>query len=280
MATQITRRGFLGALAALPVSCLMVGLVGCGSTSHTATGVNNNKTLTVGVRSDIVGFGYLNPDTGNYYGLEIDLAEELAARLDYGNVDFVTVTPDTRKDMLLAGEIDCIIACYSIAETRLANFDFSEPYYSDASIIIVENSSLITELDQLEGLTFGTMQGANTASQLAIRLAEEGFSSGERLWGTDDNTDVQFDTYHLLQYPSYDELIIALEKGEVDAACMDGSIAKAYMTSDRSQLDFVIDMQEYGVATQKDSELSAEVDAAIKEMLDDGTIDALIDKWD
>ena len=37
--------------------------------------------------------------------------------------------------------------------------------------------------------------------------------------------------------------------------------------------------QEYGVATQKDSELSGNVANAVQEMLDDGTIAAYIDKW-
>ena len=36
---------------------------------------------------------------------------ELAERLGYGDVEFVTVTPDDRKEMLLAGQIDLITAC-------------------------------------------------------------------------------------------------------------------------------------------------------------------------
>ena len=40
---------------------------------------------------------------------------------------YITVTPDTRKDMLLNGEVDVVIATYSIAESREENFDFSAP---------------------------------------------------------------------------------------------------------------------------------------------------------
>lgn len=68
--------------------------------------------MRVGVRDDIVGFSYLNKETGKYHGLEIDIAEEAAQRLGYGNVEYVTVTPDTRKEMLMNGEVDCLIACY------------------------------------------------------------------------------------------------------------------------------------------------------------------------
>lgn len=51
------------------------------------------------------------------------------------------------------------------------------------------------------------------------------------------------------------------------------------MNEDRSILDVNLGDQEYGVATQKDSELSGNVANAIQEMLDNGTIAAYIDKW-
>ena len=53
------------------------------------------------------------------------------------------------------------------------------------------------------------------------------------------------------------------------------------MDDKRSVLEgFVVAEQSYGVATQKGSELSAPVAEAVQGMLDDGTIDALVDKWD
>ena len=104
-ALNLTRRSF-GALAlgALPASML---LAGC---DNPVADMGSKGTLRAGVRADVVGFGYLNEDTGNYYGLEIDLVSELAERLGYGDVEFVTVTADDRKDMLLAGKIELIAA--------------------------------------------------------------------------------------------------------------------------------------------------------------------------
>ena len=71
-----------------------------------------------------------------------------------------------------------------------------------------------------------------------------------------------------------------LEEGAIDAACLDGSIASTYMDESRTFLDTAISEQEYGVASQKGSELSKEIAGTIQEMLDDGTIKELIDKWD
>lgn len=272
------RRGAL-VFAAVLLAFALAPLSGCTGNADKAN-ASGSGTLRVGVRSDVMNFGYLNEDTGNYYGLEIDIAEELAARLGYADVEFVSVLPETRKEMLLDGEVDCLVACYSISDTRLENFDFSPAYYNDAAIMMVENSSLITDVDQLKNMTFGTMSGSNTAPQLAIKLTEMGFTNGEVVSQSEDGTGTQFDTFYLQQIPSYQELSQALEEGKVDVACMDGSIAKTYFTEDRSLLDTEIASQQYGVATQKGSDLSQPVADAIQAMLDDGTIDALIDKWD
>ncbi|HIW77150.1 MULTISPECIES: transporter substrate-binding domain-containing protein [Gordonibacter] len=266
------------ALAAVALTCALAALAGCAGGSG-APAASGEGTLRVGVRSDVVGFGYLNKDTNKHYGLEIDLAEELARRLGYADVEFVDVLPETRKDMLLNGEVDCLVACYSVSESRQKNFDFSPVYYEDRSVIMVEDSSLITSLDGLKGRTFGTMSGSNTAPQLVIKLTEAGFTNGEALEANADNSDVRFDTFHLVQVPSYQELSDRLEEGSIDAACMDASLANTFNDFDRSLLDFQIDTQSYAVATQKGSALSQPVAEAVQVMLDDGTVARLIDKW-
>lgn len=278
MGKTIGARRAMLALVALVLSCLLAGLAGCGGSDAKAS--SGSGTLRVGVRSDVVGFGYLNEATNKYYGLEIDIAEDMAARMGYADVEFVTVTPDTRKKMLTEGDVDCMIACYSVAASREENFDFSPTYYTDSSVVMVEDSSLITSIDDLKGLTFGTMAGTNTAPQLALKLTESGFTSGEALEQNEDHSMTQFDTFRLVQLASYQDLSKALEEGTIDAACMDGAIAHTYLSADRSILDYTIDTQEYGVATQKGSSLSTPAAEAVQSMLDDGTIAALTDKWD
>lgn len=280
---NITRRGLLALAAGL--ACLPAGisLTGCDDAAGAAGRIagGGSGTLRAGVRADVVGFGYLNEGTGNYYGLEIDLVSELAERLGYGDVEFVTVVPDDRKERLLAGEVDLVAACYSIADSRLENFDFSPAYYDDEVVAVVQNSSLIESVDDMRGLTFGTMAGSNAAPLLSVKLYETGFSNGEPVTANDDNSEVEFDTWRLRQFPGYQELSDALEQGVVDAMVLDGAIAHTYMDDKRSVLEgFVVAEQSYGVATQKDSALSAPVAEAVRAMLDDGTVAALQDKWD
>ncbi|MDO4289376.1 MAG: transporter substrate-binding domain-containing protein [Eubacterium sp.] len=254
--------------------------------SFTACGGKNGKTLRVGVRSDIVNFGYLNETSGKYYGLEIDIANALAERLGYSNVEFITVEPDNRKEMLMDGKVDCLIACYSISSTRTENFDFSPAYYKDGIKVMVEKSSRLEKPAQLAGKKIGVMSGSNTGPILAIKLREMGMIQGgdSKVTGVEGTSDTDTQTVFnggitFIKAESYSELSNMLETGEVDAAAMDGAITATYMNEDRQIMDFDVSEQEYGVATQKDSELSPKVAEAIQAMLDDGTIAGLIDKW-
>lgn len=264
-------------LAALAAAVLAVAaalsMVGCDG----AAAAGGGGTLKVGVRSDIVNFSLLNEQTGKYYGLEIDIAEEMAERLGYSDVEYSTVTPDERKETLLEGKVDCLIACYSIAESRLENFDFSPAYYNDTTSVMVENSSLITDITQLHGGVFGIMSGSNAGPLLAIKLNEMGIIGDNVISNTDEGT--QYEGVYVKKLPSYAELSQALEEGIVDAAVMDDSITDTYMNDDRNLLDINISDQQYGVVTQKGSELSPRVAEVIQDMLDDGTIAALVEKW-
>lgn len=257
-------------LSALLVLILAVG-AGCGESSGTGT-------LKAGVRADIVNFGYLNSESEKYYGLEIDIAEEMAKRMGYKDVEYVTVEPSTRKEMLQDGKVDCLVAAYSISDSRKKSFDFSEPYYTDGTRIMVEKSSLLTNTEDLKDKIVGVLSGSNAGPLLGQKLAELGIISGQVVSDSDDET--VYEDITVRKYESYDALSAALEEGEVDAVCMDGCIAGTYMDEKRELLDLSISEQKYGVATQKDSELSKKVDKTIKAMLDDGTIGKLRDKWD
>ncbi len=275
--TNLTRRE---ALRLASAALLCAGTAGC-STASGSKAASGSGTLKVGVRSDIAGMSQLNEANGKYYGLEVDIAEEMASRMGYAGCEYTTVTPDSRKEDLLDGNVDCLVACYSASDKRRENFDFSPAYYEDHIVLVCENSSLISKVEDLKGGVFGTLAGANTAAYLANNLYERGFTDGVVLAANADNTDVAFDTWHLYEFESYSALSDALECGKVDAMAADGAIARAYLNDERSILsDYEAADQDYAVATQKGSDLSQKVADAIQSMLDDGTIAGLIDKWD
>ena len=246
-------------LALVLLAILAAGaLTGGGQRAQAADG-----PLVVGVRDDIVNFSFLNENTGKYYGLEIDLAKELARRLGREDVQFLTVTPATREQLLQDGQVDCLIACYSITEERQEMFDFSAPYYDDGTVIMVQTSSCFERWMDLGGMTVGVLAGSNTG-ELVTETMETYSRKGVVLQELD----------------SYQALSDALERGDVDAVCMDGCIAQAYMNEARVYLPGSLATQYYGVATPKGSALSAQVAEAMDGMLSDGTVDEYIKKWD
>lgn len=78
------------------------------------------------------------------------------------------------------------------------------------------------------------------------------------------------------QYDDYPTISTALSAGEVDAFCVDKSILAVYNTDSRSYIEDKFAPQEYGIATTKDSGMSALCEELITTWLEDGTIDALI----
>ena len=258
-------------LAAIMLMSAVLG--GCSAGQKAGQG-----TLRVGVRDDIMNFGYRNQETGRYYGFEIDLAGRLAEKLGYGKTEFVSVQPETRKEKLMNGEVDCLIAAYSVSDTRRENFDFSDPYYEDQIKVMVEKSTLFAHLEDLKGKTVGVLEGTNAPFEFAAEMDRLGLlTASER---QPSNADPYGAGVTFWQAERYSDLSAALEEGTVDAVCMDGCIAQAYMNDDRQYLEETFSAQSYAVATQKDSALSGPVEDAIREMLDDGTIAGLLDKWD
>lgn len=75
-------------------------------------------TLRVGVKSDVPGFGYQDVLTEEYSGLEIDLAYKIAETLGVDKVEFTAVTAATRGQLLDSGDIDMVIATFTINDER------------------------------------------------------------------------------------------------------------------------------------------------------------------
>ena len=81
-------------------------------------------TLLVGVKADVPGFGYQELG-GEFEGLEIDLAHKLAEVIlgDANAVEFTAVTAKTRGPLLDTGELDMVIATFTIKPDRILQYE-------------------------------------------------------------------------------------------------------------------------------------------------------------
>lgn len=231
--------------------------------------------LRVGVKNAVLGFGYEDPLTGEYSGLEISLAETLAEELGV-DVEFTAVTAATRTELLDSGDIDCVLATFTITEERKESWDFTTPYYTDYVSVLVEDSSGITDLEGMVGAVVGVSSGSTSAKALVKAMIEAGLIPGDNFDPDSFDPATWTEGVSFQQYDDYPTISTALSAGEVDAFCVDKSILAIYRTEGRSYIDAEFSPQEYGIATTKGSGLSMFAEGLIQELLSDGTIDALI----
>lgn len=231
--------------------------------------------LRVGVKNAVVGFGYQDPVTQEYSGMEISLAEKIADELGV-DVEYTAVTAATRTELLDSGDIDCVLATFTITDERKESWDFSTPYYTDYVTVLVQNDSGITSLEGMEGKKVGVSSGSTSAKSLVEAMIEKGFISGDGYDAETFDPATWTEGVSFQQYDDYPTISTALSAGEVDAFCVDKSILAIYNTDDRSYIEEQFAPQEYGVATTKGSGLSEMADEMITEWLSDGTIDSLI----
>lgn len=282
----MTRRNFLkvtGASAALAG----LGLAGCsggdsnsGSGSASGDGASKLQTikdrgvLNCGVKADVLGYGYLNTETNEYEGLEIDLCYQIAAAVlettyeeakEQGLCEFTTVTPSTRGTLIDSGQLDIVAATYTITPEREEDWDFSTPYRTDSVGIMVKSANGWTSMEDLDGQTIGVSTGSTTQQLVEQMIEDNGFNC----------------TPNFTEYQSYPEIKDALDAGMVQAFAMDRSTLNTYMddTVELLQPEIEFGTQDYGVATQKGCDLSEVVDDTVNELLESGWIDEEIETW-
>lgn len=234
--------------------------------------------LRVGVKNAVVGFGYQDPATGEYSGMEIELAKKLAEQLGV-DVEFTTVTAATRTELLDSGDIDCVLATFTITDERKQSWDFTTPYYTDYVTVLVEDSSGIKSLADLKGKLVGVSSGSTSARSLVEAMIDAGVIEGADYSADTFDPATWTDGITFQQFDDYPAISTALSAGTVDAFCVDKSILAVYKTEGRSYIDDQFAPQEYGIATKKDSDFSTYCNDFIESCLADGTIDGYISEF-
>ena len=246
-----------------------------GAVSADVQAIIDRGVLKVGVKNAVKGFSFQDTLTGEYTGLEDSLAEMIAEHLGV-DVEFTTVTAATRGELLDSGDIDCVLATFTITDERRKSWDFSTPYYTDYVSVLVEDSSGIKALADLKDKVVGVSSGSTSARALVQEMIDEGVITGEGFNADTFNADTWKDGISFRQYDDYPAISTALSAGEVNGFCVDKSILAIYKTDGRSYIDAEFSPQEYGVATKKGSGFSALCDELVSGWLSDGTIDGLI----
>ncbi|MBP2628453.1 MAG: ABC-type transporter, periplasmic subunit family 3 [Firmicutes bacterium] len=262
-------------LLASLVMMMALLVAGCGSSDSKPTATNSGVTvdvkaiqdrgvLKVGVKVDVPKFGFKDPKTNQIEGFEIDLTKALAKKIlgDENKIAVQAVTAKTRGPLLDNGEVDLVIATFTITEERKMSYNFSDPYFTDGVALMVKKDSGIKDLKGLNGKKIGVAQSAT--SKKAIQEAADKLG-----------IKVSF-----LEFGTYPEIKTALDAGRVDCFSVDGAILFGYLDDSTVILADRYTPQQYGAASKKSNEgLAKMVNDTINEMKKSGELDKLSQKW-
>lgn len=259
--------------AAAAADTTAAGDTASGDVSADIQKIIDAGVLKVGTKVDVPKFGMQNTATGEMEGVEVDLAYEIAGKI-FGCtaeeakanklVAFQGVTAKTRGPLIDNGEVDMVIATYTITEDRKLSWNFSTPYYTDAVGLMVLKDSGINSIEDLDGKVIAVSQGSTTKDGFNTYVAEQGI-------------DVKPEFEEFDGYPS---MAAALASKNVDVFSVDRAILAGYNDDSTTILPDRFAEQEYGVASKLDNKGLAElVDGVVRDLKDSGKMDEMLKGW-
>ena len=212
------------------------------------------KTFTVGFDANFPPYGYV--ENGEYRGFDLDLAREVARRRGW-KIVLKPINWDAKDSELNSGMIDCIWNGFTI-NGREQSYTWSDPYVVNEQVVMVKNDSSIKELADLKNKKVAVQ--TDTPVMKALR------SGGERYH------DVGSGLKELVIAPDYNNAVMMLESGRVDAVAMDIGVAKTKLAGGFRLLDEIVMKENYGIGFRKgDVRLRDEVQNTLLEMVADGS---------
>lgn len=218
-----------------------------------------SEIIQVGTDTNYVPFEFLDQESGEYIGFDIDLmdaiAEEVGFEYELRPMDYAGIIP-----ALQTGNLDIGIAGITINPVREETIDFSKPYYDAGTAVLVKgDEEEIKTIDDLEGKVVATKQGTSSYDYIKDM---EGLKK-------------------VVPFPNIDQAYLELEKGSADAVVFDLPSLLYYINTgaDGKVLDELLEGQTFGIAFPKGSPLKTEVDLALDEIQANGTYDEIHEKW-
>ena len=255
----------LAILLMLPFFGQISALTNSTSDAQLEAGVQeivDRGVLRVGVKQDLPNFGYRDPKSNKYTGMEVEIAKKVAAELGV-DIEFTPVTAQTRGALLDNGQLDMVIATFTITEERKELYNFTTPYYTDAvGFLVRKDSKIQSSWEALDGLTIGVTQGSIQWGLLEEIAAEKGIELNFRELGSNS------------------EVVVALAAHRVDAFSIDQSILSAFLGKTNELLDLQYQPSEYGIVTKKsNTDLATYLDGLVQDWTEDGTLQAIYDDF-
>jgi glutamate transport system substrate-binding protein len=233
--------------------------------SPTFDRIQRNGTITVGVKDDQPGIGIKDPITGEYSGFDIEIAKLVAAKLGVApdKITFTPIQSAAREAAIGNGQVDIVVASYTINDKRKAQVSFAGPYFvAGQSLLVRKDDNSITGKDTLKGKKVCSVTGSTPIQRVRDQaLTEPG---------------------NIVELSKYSDCVNQLEQNRVDALTTDDAILKGYAALEPDKLKVVgqpFSTEPYGIGlAHDDTALRGKINDILQQALDDGTWQRLYDK--
>ncbi|MBR5231296.1 MAG: transporter substrate-binding domain-containing protein [Clostridia bacterium] len=204
-------------------------------------------------------------DGDDYAGIDIEIADAIAKKLGYEGIEVMDIAFDNVIPSVTEGKADMAMAGLTATADRMNNVYFSFPYATGIQVIIVKEDSPIKTVDDLfEANPVIGVQIATTGDIYAgWDFEDEGLGKVSRF-----NTGV--------------DAVEALKNGKIDCVMIDSEPAKAFVAANEGLkiLETAYAEEDYAIAIDKNNvELLGKVTAALQDLIADGTVQKIIDKY-
>ena len=233
----------------------------------TSCSQTNEKELKFGFDAEYPPFGYLDTDTGEYTGFDIEYAKAVCEKINY-KLKLVPIDWDAKDAELSSGNIDCIWSGFTI-NGREDDYEWTDAYVDNSIVVLTKKTSGIEVLNDLSGKT------------VSVQMS----SSGQTALDSNENKTLvsSFKNGKYLLCADYSNAFMELETGAIDAIVIDINVAK-YLISGKTDnyviLTEQISSEKYGVGFKKgNTELCKLVNDAMISLAKDGTVDQIAKKY-
>lgn len=220
--------------------------------------------LTMATNSTFPPYEYI--EGGQVAGIDAEIAAAIAAKLglelQIDDMEFDSIT-----EAVKTGKADIGLAGMTVTPDRQEEVEFTVSYATGVQVIIVREDSPITDKDDL------TAEGANYIIGVQRNTTGDIYASG-------DIADEGFGTVD--RYGKGADAVQALKNKQVDCVLIDNEPAKAFVAEVEGLkiLETEYAVEDYAGAMSKDNKaLYDAVNAALQELIADGTIQGIIDKY-
>lgn len=234
-------------------------LAGCGKKEE-------KKTLILATSADFPPYEFVGDD-GAYAGIDIEvsklIAEKLGMELQVENMDFNSVISSVQT-----GKADIGMSGITVTDERKQSVDFTDSYATGVQVIIVKEGSAIKTVDDL--------YATGAKYKIGVQLATTG-----DIYISGDIEDKKM-SCSVEEYKTGADAVAALVAGKIDCVVIDNEPAKSFVAANSGLkiLDTEYVTEDYAICVSKENtELRDQINTALKELIADGSVQKVVDKY-